>query len=36
MLFQRYRYRGTAKLAGHEHPAAATAAPAVAEAMYTH
>lgn len=37
MLFQRYRYRGTAKLAGHEHAAAATtAAPAVAEAMYTH
>jgi len=37
MLFQRYRYRGTAKLAGHE-PAAAgtTAAPAAAEAMYTH
>jgi DHA1 family bicyclomycin/chloramphenicol resistance-like MFS transporter len=39
MLFQRYRYRGTAKLAGHEHNATAapaTAAPAVAEAMYTH
>jgi MFS family permease len=37
MLFQRYRYRGTAKLAGHEHAApATTAAPAVAEAMYTH
>jgi DHA1 family bicyclomycin/chloramphenicol resistance-like MFS transporter len=41
ILFQRYRYRGTAKLAGHEHGAAATgaavtAAPAVAEAMYTH
>jgi MFS family permease len=35
MLFQRYRYRGTAKLAGHE-PAAAATAPAVAEAMYTH
>jgi MFS transporter, DHA1 family, multidrug resistance protein len=34
MLFQRYRYRGTAKLAGAgEH---ATAAPAAAEAMYTH
>lgn len=37
MLFQRYRYRGTAKLAGHEHAAATTtAAPAAAEAMYTH
>jgi len=37
MLFQRYRYRGTAKLAGHEPAAAATtAAPAAAEAMYTH
>jgi DHA1 family bicyclomycin/chloramphenicol resistance-like MFS transporter len=38
MLFQRYRYNGTAKLAGHEHKAAAsaTAAPAAAEAMYTH
>ncbi len=39
MLFQRYRYRGTAKLAGHEQTATAvpaTAAPAAAEAMYTH
>jgi len=37
MLFQRYRYRGTAKLAGHEAAAAKpTAAKAVAEAMYTH
>jgi MFS family permease len=36
MLFQRYRYRGTAKLAGHDNAPAATAAPAVAEAMYTH
>ena len=34
ILFQRYRYRGTAKLATGEK--AATAAPAVAEAMYTH
>jgi hypothetical protein len=37
MLFQRYRYRGTATLAGNEHAAAVTtAAPVVAEAMYTH
>ena len=36
MLFQRYRYRGTAKLASHEHSTATTAAPAAAEAMYTH
>ncbi|GGA98364.1 MFS transporter [Puia dinghuensis] len=34
ILFQRYRYRGTARLATGEK--AATAAPAVAEAMYTH
>jgi len=37
MLFQRYRLRGTAKLAGHEAGATkATAARAAAEAMYTH
>jgi hypothetical protein len=47
ILFQRFRYRGTAKLAQREQPAAAsagvppatvaaTAAPAAAEAMYTH
>jgi MFS family permease len=34
MLFQRYRYSGTAKLAAHEQKT--TAAPAVGEAMYTH
>lgn len=39
MLFKRYRDRGTAKLAGHEQQNAVTrttAAPAVAEARYTH
>jgi hypothetical protein len=37
ILFQRYRTRGTAKLAGHETTAAGTtAARAAAEAMYTH
>ena len=38
MLFQRYRYRGTAKLAAHEQTAGktTTAAQAAAEAMYTH